>query len=925
MSKMIRPFLFLGLLASLVPSPPALAGTCTDSTCQFILCRSPASGAPSSLWGELEAVDVGQLPPERDNSNFNPITGPYNETEPRWMSLDIEGNTIFTAINFGLQVWDIGGANAGDPSRLVVLGRNSFPYWKAGFNEEKNPVRDLDAPPGNDNVLAIALVNDSGLSVFDTTNRSSPVAKYADKERNALQVYSPHIGSSDYAFLATRNRGVTAYNLTTAKNLGAKCVDNTPAQSSCGPYLGKLGSRNDVSYIDGAGNFLVFSSGAFNFGLEFYNVANPSSPQLLFTALGSDFVYGVALWQKGSNYYLGMMTNRSGGTQARIYDMSCLATGSCTAIGPMIWSQNLPGGGSEFFVTYSQGNGRDFIYIGTVNLCSQLTQNEWLYDVTNPNAPSDVTPSDGLVNGQTTGYWGWYYRRNPTGFNNTAGRVGKFKGQYFYRAAFNIFDVHQLTTSAPAANFTHSPAQIYQGEPIDFIDTSSGGPTTFAWTFQDATPATSASPDPQNVVFNSTGLKSVTLAVSNAFGSDSITQQLDVLDPTPSVASVSASPNPALICQPITFTANSVTGLAPLTLGWDVEDAGGTVATGGNVNPFIWGSTGFAAGQYTATVTVTNSSGNAMATSPSVTLNPLPALAFTSPGNAPETLNGPPFTSGLVDFQIQSTGATEWRWDFGDGTPPVWTSDPVAGPQPSHTYTTANTYSVTVEIRNCVTAALASSATSVTITNTTPLVAQFDAQGIFCNGLGCFSDTGVMITFVDMSQGNPDFYDYDWDGDGTYESIDNPAPITIHTYYTTGNFSPAVRVRRGTESDVFTHQQISISGATLPLPSISVAGPTNGEVGQPLTFTVTATNCTPAPSVWQWSVEDATISGSASGSTINLSFPTTGAKTLRATPTDGQCAGYQGTAAVSIAVSGSFIFADGFEAGDISAWSESVP
>jgi len=925
MARMLRSLIFLGLLAAVLSSSPLLAGICTDSTCQFILCRSPASGVPSSLWGELEPTDVGQLPPARDNTDFNPIIGPYNETQPRWMSVDVEGNTLFAGINFGLQVWDIAGANASDPSQLVVLGRNSFPYWKPGFNEEKNPVRDVDAPPGNDDVLAMALVNDSGLNVFDTTNRSNPVAKYADKERNALQVYSTRIGTTDYAFLATRNRGVTAYNLTTAKNLTSNCVDQSPTQTGCGPYLGKLGSRNDVSYIDGVDDFLVFSSGAFNFGIEFYNVANPASPQTLFTALGSEFVYGVALWQKGSNYYLGMMVNRSGGTQARIYNMSCLATGSCTSLGSLIWSQNLPGGGTEFYVTYSQGNGRDFLFIGGVNLCSQSTQNEWLYDVTTPTSPHDVTPADGLFNGQTTGYWGWYYRRNPTGFNNTAGRMGKFKGQYFYRAAFNIFDVHKLTSSAPAASFTHAPAQVYQGEPIDFFDTSNGAPTSFNWIFQNATPATSVSENPQDVVFNATGPQDVTLNVSNVFGSDSTTQQLTVLDPAPAVASVSAAPNPALVCQPITFTANGVSGLAPLNLSWDVEDGGGVVATGGNVNPFVWDSTGFTDGLYTATVTVTNATGSAMATSPSLVLDPLPTLAFTSPGNAPETLNGPPFTSGLVDFQIQSTGATEWRWNFDDGTPSAWTSSPTTGPQPSHTYSSANTYSVTVEIRNCVVAALASSARSVTITNTTPLVAGFDAQGIFCNGLGCFSDTGVMITFVDSSLGSPEFHDYDWDGDGTFDSIDNPAPITIHTYYIPGNYSPTVRLRRGTETAQFTHQQITLSGATLPLPSINVTGPANAEVGQPLSYTVTTTNCTPAPSSWQWNVDDAAITGSATGSTINLSFPTLGAKTLRATPTDGQCAGYQGTQGVTVAVNGSFIFSDGFESGDLTTWSQTVP
>jgi PKD repeat protein len=935
MRKTIRPCFFLGLLATvfatvfatlLAPSA-AFGGTCTDGTCQFISCRSPAFGVPSQLWGELEPVDVGQLPANRDNTNFDPIIGPYNETQPRWMSLDIAGNTLYAVINFGLQVWDITGANAANPSLLTVLNRNNFAYWTPGFTEEKNPVRDVDAPDGNNDVLAVALVNDSGLNVFDTTNHANPVAIYADKGRNGLQVYSTHIGANDYAFMASRQKGVTVYNLTTAKNLPARCVDESPASTSCGPYVRRLGTRNITAHVSGTGNFVAVSSGAFDLGVEVWDVSNPASPSLEIDGLGTEFVHGISLWQKGAKYYMAMIVNRSGGIQFRIYDVSCLASGSCSGLGSPVFSQNLPGGGTEFFTTYSQSNGRDFVFVGTVYLCTQLTQNEWLYDVSTPAAASDITPPDALVNGSVTGYWGWYYRRNPTGFNNTAGRVGRFKGSYFYRAAFNLFDIHKVTTSAPAANFTYSPSEVYEGQPIDFFDTSTGGPTGFSWSFQDATPASSSQADPQNVEFNSTGSKTVDLTVSNGFGNDSIQKVVAVLEPSPTVGSVAASPNPALVCQPVTFTAQNVTGLPPLAFDWEVQDGGGVVATGGNVNPFVWDSTGFADGLYTATVTVTNGSGSDSATSPSVELQPLPTLAFTSPGNAPETLNGPPFASGSVEFRIQSTGATEWRWNFGDGTPPVWSSNPTTGPMPTHTYTDAGLYSVTVEIRNCAEAAIASNATVVTIINTTPLVANFSVQGLFCTGVGCFTDTGVPATFVDLSEGDPDFYDYDWNGDGTYESIDNPNPITLHTFYETGNFTPVLKVRRGTEPpSVFPHGQlIVVSGAALALPVVSISGPGSGETGQSLAYSVSATNCSPAPTQWHWNVGDGVISGGASGSSINVSFGSPGARTFRVTPLDGQCAGYQGTLPVTITVSGAFLFADNFESGNLANWAAVVP
>ncbi len=894
-------------------SPAVATDTCSlplDLTCQFNPCRSPASGVPSTLWGELAPVDLGELPDNRDSTDLNATAVIPNAANSRWLSLDIEGSTLFAGISYGLEIWDIGGANADDPEVQVVLGRNSFPYWKAGFGEEKNPVRDVDAPEGNDDVLAVALVFDSGISVFDTTSKKSPVGKYADRDRNALQVYSTRIGSSDYAFLATRDRGFLAYNLTTAKGLALRCVDNSPASTSCGPYVGKIGARNDTSYVDGAGNFVVLSSGNFILGLELWNVSNPAAPTRVIEALTSERVHGVAMWRKGSSYYLGTVIRLTGGggIQARIYNVSCLSGGSCGSLGSPIWTQTLPGGGSEYFLTYSRSLTQEFLSLGTVNVCTQSTQNEWLFDVTSPAAPNpDITPPDGLVGGQTTGYWGWYYRRSPTGFNNTAGRMGKFSGQFFYRAALNVFDVHMLTGGlVPNASFNFTPAQVYRDEEIDFFDTSLGGPSSWSWTFQDGSPATSVAQNPQNVAFSSTGSKTVSLTASNGNGPDTANQQINVLDPAATVTVVTVAPNPALLCQPITFNAEGVDGLPPLNLSWIVRDGlGAQVDTGGNENPFEWDTEAalVAAGTYTAEVTVMNAVNSVSATSPVLTLDPLAPLSFTSPGGMPETLNGPPFSSGTVNFQIQATGATEWRWNFADGTPPVWTNNPVTGPAPSHSYANTGTYPVTVEIRNCQQAAIASSAASVVITVVAPLVAQFQALSICAFG-PCSTTVNQAITFQDTSSGNPDFYDYDWDGNGTFEDSGNPAPVTTHTYTATGFFSPRLKVRRGLESHIDIHSSIQVTtggGGGGGTPSVSVGGPASAQVGTSLNFSASASNCTPSPASWSWTVgTGGTISGATTGSSITVSYSSTGTKVVRATANGGGCNGTNGSKTVTI-------------------------
>src|SRR5262249_49186977 len=137
-------------------------------------------------------------------------------------------------------------------------------------------------------------------------------------------------------------------------------------------------------------------------------------------------------------------------TDGRIYDVSCIANGACS-LGSPVWTQNLIDDGSDiFYVTYSHANGSDYLYYGSDNRCGSGPQPESLCSAPVPAATHDITPP--------TGYWGWYYRGNATGFPFVMPRKGRFSGQYFYRAAFAIMDVHQLVGAvAPTADFSFSP------------------------------------------------------------------------------------------------------------------------------------------------------------------------------------------------------------------------------------------------------------------------------------------------------------------------------------------------------------------------------------------------------------------------------------------------------------------------------------
>jgi PKD repeat protein len=79
----------------------------------------------------------------------------------------------------------------------------------------------------------------------------------------------------------------------------------------------------------------------------------------------------------------------------------------------------------------------------------------------------------------------------------------------------------------PLANFSRRPEQPRAGKYIRFIDKTSGAPDQWNWIFQGGTPSSSQERNPL-VYYETPGIKSIVLAVSNSLGRDTITQSLIV-------------------------------------------------------------------------------------------------------------------------------------------------------------------------------------------------------------------------------------------------------------------------------------------------------------------------------------------------------------------------------------------------------------
>ena len=918
--------LVLGVAALLAARPALACTTCT-----------PGIPVPQTLWGQLQPVDspASPLPSQRDSTLYTGQVGQFPDSHlPLFTSLDIEGNYAFVSYTAGFEIWNITNPNSISRSSLVDGWRGDFLGWP-GYTESRWLIWDVAAPAGNTNLIAVA--GYTGLSVWDVTNKSQPKIAYQDGMNGQTMiklgqsVWSANIGGRNYAFFGVplNAPGLYIYDMTQALTfLPGGCLEDTTQAISCpGVYKGKLGT-DGAFWVDGiqtAGGrtFVAYGTGLASGDVQIWDVTTPTAPQLVVRFLSGSRPDGAAFWHdSGRNKdYLGVRTT----TQGQIYDVTtCLDGNGCTA-GQIqqTWATNLAAPIATDFVTFSRGGSTPYLYFGTDDKHSAGLQREFVYDVSDPSGPVEISPhTTHNVGGNVVDYWGYYYEGNASGFNQVMPRVAMFKDNYLYRAAWTIFDVHQLVNVQPAVGVS-GPATGYAGDPLTFTATASNctpSPTGWTWTTGGGSGASSTSSIA--ITWSSTGVKTVT--AKNSACVDSNQQPVvgstttTIVDPAPAVQSATASPSSAPVCSAITFTANGATGEPPLTYAWSIRNSDDTEVGSGSGNPFVWGSSGQSPGTYHGVVTVSGPGGPDATATATLNLIALPPLSDIS-NETPTAV----ITSNFVTFSVPAgtTGATQWEWNFGDGPPVVYT-DPVVGPHPTHTYQAVGDYNVTVRISNCNdTQGSTSLPLQVHIESTAPLEAHFQAT---CPLGVCAFGVGTVIPFVDTSgpAGAVTHWYYAWNntsqtGPCTGYDTGHTSPLTTHAYASTGTYYPCLRVEGSGEPNEYVHPRITITtgggGGGGGTPSITVSGPSTGSVNQASAFSATATNCTPSGgNATGWSWDTGGGSGASNTSTIQITWSTAGTKTVRAT--NSGCGSAFGSKAITISDGGSGSTGDGPQA-----------
>lgn len=310
----------------------------------------------------------------------------------------------------------------------------------------------------------------------------------------------------------------------------------------------------------------------------------------------------------------------------------------------------------------------------------------------------------------------------------------------------DIITIEIEILTLPFADFDADPTEGCEPLEVEFYNYSSPNSNSFLWSFPGGSPPTSTAFEPV-IVYETPGTYSVTLTAINDAGQDvsiltnfitilaqplaTFTYEADGLEATFSSTgsigdtynwnfgdgNVSSQPNPVHIyaeggaytvtltvtndcgtdvhsaqviisSAPVAqFTAEVTSGCAPLVVQYENLSVGeiisynwifqgGSPATSTNPNPLVTYNN---PGVFDVTLTVTNSVGNDVQFNDNfITVHPLPVSGFDY------IINGM-----QVTFTNESSNATSWTWNFGDG---LFSDDE----NPVHTYLTDGVYTVTL-------------------------------------------------------------------------------------------------------------------------------------------------------------------------------------------------------------------------------------
>ncbi|PCH96756.1 MAG: hypothetical protein COB85_03270 [Bacteroidetes bacterium] len=406
----------------------------------------------------------------------------------------------------------------------------------------------------------------------------------------------------------------------------------------------------------------------------------------------------------------------------------------------------------------------------------------------------------------------------------------------------------------PTIGFSSSAPEC-MGIGVDFTNASDTGVgLTYLWDFgSGAMPSSSNAYEPQDVIYSTSGSKSVTLIVNN--GNCTVTDIQSITINTTPVADLSSTA-PACTGEGVDFVNTGTSGATSYSWTFGSGSVPSSSSTE-NQSSVVYST----AGVKTVTLTTVIGTCSDMMTK-TVTINQKPTASFTS--NAPQCANNG------VDFTNTGSTGGNWMydWDFGTGSSP---SSATAEDPSGVTFNSGGSKSVTLTVSD---ADCSADVTNSITVNESPMVS-------FASTAPACSDDTVSFTNTGSTGGS---WTYSWNlGSGATpatSSSENPAGVV---YSTAGTKSIMLTTTDGTCSESVV-QTITIN--LQPTASFTSTAPDCGNVG--IDFSNTGSTGGTWAYSWDFGVGASPIT-SAAENPSGVMYSNSGTKTVTLTISNGNC------------------------------------
>ena len=337
---------------------------------------------------------------------------------------------------------------------------------------------------------------------------------------------------------------------------------------------------------------------------------------------------------------------------------------------------------------------------------------------------------------------------------------------------------------------------------------SSINANSYLWDFGDGTTSTLTSPTKTYTVYGNYIVKLVATSLNGCKDSLILNLQL-AAKPT-----ASFSVNNNLQClnnNSFIFTNSSTAGASYF---WDFGD--GTVSS--LINPI---KNYTVTGNYIVKLTVTNATGCSAVIAQNITVNNALIADFTISGYDNCAVGN------VLTFNNTSIGTiTSSLWNFGDGTTSSFQN-------PTKTYTTAGTYTITYKVSNGTCLDSTSRTISLQVKPTSSFTINSSSQ--------CLKNNSFIFTNNSIGAIN-----YFWDfGDGTTSSFQNPTK----NYTVSGNYTVKLTASNAAGCSITSTQTITVNNALIA--DFAITGYNNCALNTALTFNNNSTG-TVTSSIWNF-------------------------------------------------------------------------